>query len=59
MEEVAETTVSAAEQKDWQSALDLLEKAEKLLEAVTAEGMRIDPELILCTLHNLASCHQQ
>ena len=59
VEEVSAAVREAAQEKNFEGAVELLAKAERLLEALTAEGMQLDPDCVLCTLHNLASCHQQ
>lgn len=53
------TALDSIVKDDLQTALDVLLRAEKVLESLTAQGLKIDPDLVLCVLHNLASISQR
>lgn len=54
-----ESALQFLAKEDYVSALDLLKQAEKDLETLTAEGVKVDSDLVLCVLHNLAVCQQR
>jgi len=59
---IHQSSVSALDflsKEDLPAAFDVLSRAEKVLETLTSQGLEIDPDLVLCVLHNLASCTQR
>ena len=52
------TALHYLDQQDYSEALKHLNMNEGILEEVTAQDYKADPDFILVTLHNLACCHQ-
>lgn len=51
-------SLTEIQQKHYSKAFELLSKCEKSLESLISQGISIDSDLILATLHNLALCSQ-
>lgn len=44
---------------EYADALEALRYSQELLETVSSQGGAIDPKFVICTLHNMAVCHQK
>lgn len=53
------SALDALSKDDLSTAFSILSQAEKVLETLTSQGLEIDPDMVLCVLHNLASCTQR
>lgn len=44
---------------NYEAALTTLKRTEEVLEVYTTQGLQVDQDLVLCTLNNIAVCHQK